>query len=247
MEHLLYSTAHAVLSLVKYADSKVEDGTMKRKRFINPGWRRMKKWAANSLAVEDSSTDNMPDNAEHGMSSLQLGDSFMHRKDPEHLPPTNAFQRFGNVIRKIAHVMSSPEMAFGLRVGCATMSIAIVAYLRVSQAFFVEQRIVWAMIMVAISMTMTSGSGVFGFLGRCGGTAIAMCLSITIWYIAGGNGAPGGVLAVQFVVTMAEFYFLLKMPKFTVVAMITIVTQVRFSMTNALLRLTTCVGSHTRL
>ena len=67
-------------------------------------------------------------------------------------------------------------MAFGFRVACATMSIAISAFLEVSQTFFVAQRLVWAMIMVAIGMTMTSGSGVFGLAARVIGTCFAMVI-----------------------------------------------------------------------
>jgi Flp pilus assembly protein protease CpaA len=57
------------------------------------------------------------------------------------------------------------------------MSIAIIAFLKNTQTFFVEQRLVWAMIMVAISMTPTAGQSVFQFMLRIGGTAIAMVSS----------------------------------------------------------------------
>lgn len=53
--------------------------------------------------------------------------------------------------------MASPECAFGFRVACATLTIGIVAFLKQSQLFFQEQRLVWAMIIVAIGMSMTSG------------------------------------------------------------------------------------------
>lgn len=53
--------------------------------------------------------------------------------------------------------MASPECAFGFRVACATLTVGIVAFLKQSQLFFQEQRLVWAMIIVAIGMSMTSG------------------------------------------------------------------------------------------
>jgi hypothetical protein len=61
------------------------------------------------------------------------------------------------------------------------MTIGIVAFLENTQAFFLEQRLVWAMIIIAISMTVTAGRSVFGFIARTGGTAIAIVLSIIIW------------------------------------------------------------------
>ena len=47
---------------------------------------------------------------------------------------------------------------------------------------------------VAIGMTPTAGSGVFGFLLRISGTFTAMCMSFVIWYVAGGRGSTAGVV-----------------------------------------------------
>ncbi len=40
-------------------------------------------------------------------------------------------------------------------IAAATMTIGIIAFLEQTQAFFVAQRLVWAMIMIAIGMTMS--------------------------------------------------------------------------------------------
>lgn len=239
MEFLLWSTGRAVLALVHFADKKVEDGTMKRNRLMFPTLKRLKKWVTGSLKVEDSSMEHTPDSTEAGGASIYTGDSFRAAKDPEHLPPTNAWERFTNGLRQFSGVLRSQESAFGFRVACATMSIGIVAYLKDTYMFFTEQRIVWAMIMVAIGMTTTAGSGVFGFVGRIVGTgklppthywihvhqmsAIAMCTSFVIWYIV--DGHPAGVIVFMFIFVFFEFYFLMRYPRFTVVAILAIVTQ----------------------
>lgn len=170
MEFLLGSTGRAVLALVQFADKKVVDGTMKKKRFISPSLKRLKKWVKGSLKVEDAGMEHTPDSTEAGGGSIYTGDSYQVAKDPEHLPPTNAWQRSTNVLRQFSRLLGSPESAFGFRVACATLSIGIVAYLKSTYVFFMEQRLVWAMIMVAIGMTTTAGSGVFGFFGRIVGT-----------------------------------------------------------------------------
>ncbi|MCJ1317830.1 hypothetical protein MMC15_003157 [Xylographa vitiligo] len=244
MDFLLWSTGKAVVDLVRFADSKVTAGMMRRRKLILPGKRRLRKWIMTSLNPHEGSNDLAPDNAEAGIANVSLGASFQKRKNPEHLPPTNAWQRFGNKICSISHVMASPEVSFGFRVACGTLSIGIVAFLESSQQFFNEQRLVWAMIMVAISMTMTAGSGVFGFVGRVVskelpvlkeagsvnydkvGTLIAACNSLVIWYIAGGTGVPVGVLILLYVFIFVELYFLISYPKYTVIAMISMVTQV---------------------
>lgn len=171
MEFLLWSTGRAVLALVQFADKKVEDGTMKKRRLISPGLNRLEKWVTRSLKVEDAGMEHTPDSTEAGGGSIYTGDSFRAAKDPEHLPPSNAWQRSTNVLRQFSRLLGSPESAFGFRVACATLSIGVVAYLKDTQVFFNEQRLVWAMIMVAIGMTTTAGSGVFGFFGRTVGTS----------------------------------------------------------------------------
>jgi len=56
------------------------------------------------------------------------------------------------MLRMISHVLASPESAFGFRCACATMSVAIVAYLQHTQTFFTRERLFWSQIMISISM-----------------------------------------------------------------------------------------------
>ena len=53
-----------------------------------------------------------------------------------------------------------------------------------------------------------------------------MCTSLVIWYIV--DGHPAGVLVFVFVFVFVEFYFLVKYPRFVVVAILAIVTQGNF-------------------
>lgn len=171
MDFLLWSTSQAVLDLVIFADKKSE--SMSKKRVIVPGFKRFKKWVLNVLKPDDINVEQTPDNVEAGNSGIYLGDSFKAAKDPEHLPPMNGWERFTNGLMGISCFLASPESAFGFRAACATLTIGVVAFLSDTQTFFGHQRLVWAMIMVAISMTTTAGSGVFGFMGRIAGTSEA--------------------------------------------------------------------------
>ena len=224
MEFLLWSTGQAVLKLVEFADDKVEHGVMKQNRLLLPGLKRLRKWVTNIFKVEDSNTEQAPDNTEIGLYNVYVGASYQTAKDPEHLPPTTMWQRFGNGLRGFSQVLGSQESAFGFRVACATLSVGIINYLRVSQHFFLEQRLMWAMIMISIGMTVTAGSGVFGFVGRVAGTVVAMVMSYVIWYIV--DGKTSGVIVMLWLFTFLEFYFLIKYPKFVVIALLSIVTQV---------------------
>jgi hypothetical protein len=116
LEHLLYSTGIAISNLIKFADRKVEEGTMSKNRFIFPGKRRLKKWIMN-IGREDTTIDTeSPDSAEAGTNTVYLGSGFNPKKDPEHLPPQTAWQHFGNGLRTIPHFLGSAESAFGFRV-----------------------------------------------------------------------------------------------------------------------------------
>ena len=144
MDFLLWSTGRAVLRFVEYADSKVEDGTMKKNRIINPGSKRLQKWILSLWNKEDvSSTEQTPDASESGSAGVYSGASFQTKLDPEHLPPANVWERSTDGFRSISRVLGSMESAFGFRVACATLSIGIIDYLKDSQAFFLEQRLVW--------------------------------------------------------------------------------------------------------
>ena len=170
MEFLLWSIGRAVLALVQFAHKKVEDGTMKKNRLLTPGLKRLRKWVTASVKVEDAGAEHSPDTTEAGGVNIYSGQSFQAAKDPEHLPPTNFCERFTNRLRLFSEFLGSRASAFGFRVACATLSIGIVNYLKNTATFFLEQRLLWAMIMVAIGMTTTAGSGVFGFFGRIIGT-----------------------------------------------------------------------------
>jgi len=181
LEHLLYSTGVAVTRLTEFADKKVADGTMSKKHFIFPGRRRLHKWLK-SIGTSGQSIDNeSPDDLEEGSKNIYMGAGFGKKKDPEHLPPKNAWQRFGNLVRKFPRFMGSVESAHGFRVALATFSVAILGFLRNTQNFFMAERVFWAMIIIAIGMTMTSGQSTFGFFGRIAGTTLAMAISIIIW------------------------------------------------------------------
>lgn len=224
LEHLLYSCGIAILNLIRFADQKVVDGTMKKNRLIAPGQRRLWKWVK-SIGQEDATVDTeSPDSLEAGINTIYLGSGFSPKKDPEHLPPATAWQHFGNGLRTIPHFLGSQESSFGFRVACATLTIGIVAFLKDTQTFFVEQRLVWAMIIIAIGMSMTSGQSIFGFIARVAGTAVAMVTSIVIWYIV--NQHTAGIIVFLWLFIFLEMYFFLKFSRFLPVFLISIVTQV---------------------
>ncbi|TDZ31098.1 Uncharacterized protein C8035_v001458 [Colletotrichum spinosum] len=224
MEKLMLALGEAVQDLVLFADTKVADGTMGRKRFIIPSQRRISKWFKGVFSVEDATPEQNPDIAEMGANVVYMGDGYNKKKDPEHLPARGAWQHLGNKVRQVSAFVGSGESLFGFRVAIATMTVGILAFLQNTQSFFNEQRLVWAMIMIAIGMTITAGQSIFGFVCRVGGTLVAMVLSYVIWYIVVERTA--GVIVFLWLFIFIEQYFVLKHPRFMPVWLILIITQV---------------------
>ncbi|KAF2873852.1 hypothetical protein BDV95DRAFT_488880 [Massariosphaeria phaeospora] len=219
---LLHSISRAILDFVRFADE--HDQAIAKNKFIHPGKRRFVKWVASVFRSQDSNENDETTSAslESNNTVVHLGDAFKTRKDPEHSPPENAWEKFGNLIRATSRFLRSPESAFGFRCACATMSIAITAFLHDTQQFFLEQRLVWAMIMVAISMTPTAGQSVFTFMLRIIGTIVAMVVALLIWYIPAENTAGSIVLVWVFV--SLGFYIPLKRIDLVIVGLISVVT-----------------------
>ncbi|CBF86617.1 uncharacterized protein ANIA_10292 [Aspergillus nidulans FGSC A4] len=222
MEQLLASTGQVVLEFVRYADRKRESGKLSRTRLIIPGGKRLRKWALSIFKTGDpQGEDHLGDvNANNGV--LQLGEAYTTRKDPEHLPPETTLQKLGDKIRRIAAMLRSPQSSYGFRVACATMTIAVVYFIRDTQEFFIRQRFVWAIIMVNLSMSPTSGQSLFGFALRIVGTILAMTLSLLCWYIPG-KQTPG-ILVFFFLFVAATFYIPVKQFRFRIAGVITVIS-----------------------
>ncbi|KAH7384262.1 hypothetical protein DE146DRAFT_668187 [Phaeosphaeria sp. MPI-PUGE-AT-0046c] len=219
---LLNSISRSTIEFVKFADQ--HDHVKLKNKVMMPGAKRFKKWLRSIFSNQDANQDDETTIAgfDRSNTTVYMGDAFKSRKDPEHLPPANAWEKFGNGVRGFSHFLGSPESAFGFRAACATMSLAIVAFLRDTQQFFVEQRLVWALIMIAISMTPTAGQSVFQFFLRIVGTTIAMIVAWLMWYIPGQHTA--GVLVFVFVFVALGFYIPLKRIDLVIAGLISVVT-----------------------
>lgn len=205
--------------MVKYSDDLVASGKLSKTKLILPGWRRIKKWAKNFLNDESTNEESQELGDVNQTSAIvDLGSAFNLHKDPEHLAPTNVFERVGDGIRTVPRFLRSPASMFGFRVALATMTIAILAFLHQTQTWFTYHRIIWAMIMVAISMSPSSGQSVFSFVLRIFGTAVAMCLALLVWYIP--DGHIPGVIVLLWIAVALGMYLPLKLPDFAVIGVI---------------------------
>ncbi len=206
MEFLLYSVAKAMLATVRFTERKVEDGTLKRQRLVVPAIKTIKKVIQGLISGKESGAgmenlDQTAPNAE----TVYLGDSLQTPRDPEHLPPRNAFQRWNNHIRLIPMFFNSSPVRFGFRVAIGTMSIGILAYFEKTHVFFIKQRVVWSLIMISIGMSPTAGNAVFNLGGNLAFTLAGMIGAFFNWYVVDKNTV--GVVVLFPFCLMFYFYF----------------------------------------
>ncbi|RMZ88575.1 hypothetical protein DV736_g4207, partial [Chaetothyriales sp. CBS 134916] len=223
MEYLVYSIGQSILETVNYVDGKYADGTFAKNRLILPGLHRWQKLFLGVLS-EDDSYNTLADGDSTG-ANVWIGDSLnSSKKDPEHLPPTTFFQKATNPLRMIPHVLGGYQSAFAFRTAVATLSIGILAYLHQTVSIFNKQRGMWALMMVCLSMDSHAGRGIFGFILRTLGTAVAMVASIVIWYI--GDHHAAAIIPVFFIYLLGCMWYLLKNPSMAMATMISMVTAV---------------------
>ena len=227
IQNVWHGISDAVLDLVQFADSRLAEGPMSKDHFVVPGRRKLYKWLKSSfLDVQGSSTDpGEPESSESNVhsipNSLPMQRNAPHH--PEHLPPKNRWQRVGARLRTAGQFFGSKQSEFGFRVALAVLSVAMLALLRQSQSFFFDQKVIWAMIIIAYCMVPTSGSSIFNLVARVTATAVAIVVAIVNWYIVGGNTA--GVLVFLYVFNCFEYYLMGRFPFYTGVFIVTLQTR----------------------
>ncbi|KAJ5931057.1 hypothetical protein N7466_006550 [Penicillium verhagenii] len=204
MGHLQDDLLNATLQLVKFADSKVADGTMKRARLIFPKQKSIRQWLSLSADQKETKQSDSRQSSQVDPSNIHRAPVFTGLPDPEHLPPANIWEKGSTVLRTISHVIKSEQSAFGFRVACASFSVAILAFLHQTQDWFVRQRCIWAMIVIVIGMNPTSGQTMFGFVARIVATAISLALSLIVWYIV--DGKTAGVIVFLYLANVFEYF-----------------------------------------
>ncbi|KAF4633791.1 hypothetical protein G7Y89_g4321 [Cudoniella acicularis] len=87
MDFLLYSVAKSILELIRFAEARAEDSTIKGKRLMLPRSKTIFKWLKNLLFTSKSSPAENFDKYPEEFEIIRLRDSLKDAKDPEHLPP----------------------------------------------------------------------------------------------------------------------------------------------------------------
>lgn len=106
-----------MLELSKFSDRLVAEGVMSRNRLIVPSFSTVRRWTLSIWDTADQALadDDRPSSREE--KDMLYGTSGRSTDDIDHLPPTNAFERFGVKIRRFQQFLKGPELGFGFRSG----------------------------------------------------------------------------------------------------------------------------------
>lgn len=192
---LLDMAVEESLALAYFAQSKVTDSTMLRRRLIysDLGFRRVLD-SCKKLVTRSSHRDkSRKAREEHDAPKVV---------DPEHLEPANLWERGSGRVGNILGLIGSDLSMFGMRASAASFCIGLLAFLHQTQEFFIHQRGVWAMIVIVIGMSPTSGQSFFGFIARILASVCSVVLSLAAWYIV--DGKTPGVIITLFLANIIE-------------------------------------------
>lgn len=191
MEHLIHSIAVAVYDLVLFADLKSRDGTMARKRLLYPSLRKISTLVGNTLGGNpDFSLETAGEHLDGKERGFKGKTNIQSKaRDPQHLPPRNAWERYSNYLRAVPKLLKSKESTFGFRLALAAFSAGILAYLERTWQFYYDQKLIWTLIVILVSTNVASGESTFKLAARAIGTVFAMVISFVVWYIVDGHPA----------------------------------------------------------
>ncbi|KAL1305049.1 hypothetical protein AAFC00_001990 [Neodothiora populina] len=227
LENIHDELLDAVDGLMTFTEQRLASGALRRNHLIVPEDFNILKWFSLDLLrpkKEPGSVDEVQDDSDSQSDVDDANnDSSIRQTDPEHLSPNNTWEWFGDQLRALSSMMSSDQSVFGFRVACASFTVGILAYLHQTQDFYLEQRLIWAMIVIVIGMSPSSGASIFGFIGRVLSTIVALVLSFIIYYIV--DGRTAGVIVFLFIANCFEYYFYLKYPQIFGPVVISIVTM----------------------
>ncbi|PCG90306.1 Hypothetical protein PENO1_099840 [Penicillium occitanis (nom. inval.)] len=114
MQDILLHTTH---ELIKFADSKVADKTLKSYRVILPGHAVLKEWFSLVQPQNNELSQSTPRECREAEE--------IHFPDSEHMPPENLWENLSNIFRVLRRAFISEHSLFGLRVAAASFSIGI--------------------------------------------------------------------------------------------------------------------------
>lgn len=131
------------------------------------------------------------------------------RRDADNLPPANLGQYIGLYITKAFYFLISDKFWFWIRAGGLICLGATPYFVRTTANWYYNIRMVWLVIMIAVSISESTGQTTYVFISKLIYTFAGCLLGLVCWYISCGKGAGNyyGYGAVSGVVYLYLIFF----------------------------------------
>lgn len=90
--------------------------------------------------------------------------SDIQERDADNLPPANAMQFFGLYFTKLYSFFISNKFWFWIKAGGLITIGAIPYFVRTTAGFYYHHRMIWLVIMIAVSISENTGSTIYVFV-----------------------------------------------------------------------------------
>ncbi|KAI0353282.1 hypothetical protein OH77DRAFT_1407363 [Trametes cingulata] len=170
--------------------------------------RKMLEWSPWNPSEEmDRQDDEDPDiiqgiqpewNADLGMTG---------RRDPDALPPTNAFQYLMHWVYDAVTALGRGNALFAIKAGFLTVILCIPSFLKATAAFAYRERFVWGIFMGQLTLARFRGDTTFGLVARIVSTFMGGLMGTAMWYISTGSGHGNAYGLAAVIGVCAPFFF----------------------------------------
>lgn len=131
------------------------------------------------------------------------------KRDADNLPPANFAQYIGLYITKVFYFSISDKFWFWIRAGGLICLGATPYFVRTTAHWYYSIRMVWLVIMIAVSISESTGQTTYVFVSKLCYTFAGCLLGLVCWYISCGKAAGNyyGYGAVSGVVYLYLIFF----------------------------------------
>ncbi|KAH9933951.1 uncharacterized protein BXZ73DRAFT_45967 [Epithele typhae] len=155
------------------------------------------------------------------------------KRDPDALPPQNAFQECMIKAYDVIHSVGRGNSLFALKAGVLTILLSIPTFLKSTAMFAESERFSWGIFMGQLTLARFRGDTTFGLVARILSTFIGGLVGTAMWYVSQGN--PFGLAAT--IGVCAPFFFFWRLywpvpPMTSIILFVTVGLVVGYSWQN---------------
>lgn len=175
-------------------------------------WTPVKKfviWNKYDLSEQAEKDEDDDPDVIQGVQPSTLEDLGVPRqRDPDALPPRNAFEWIMSVLYYAAAGLAQGNALFAIKAGLFTVVLCLPYFIKDSAGFAYRNRFVWAIIMGQLTIARFRGDTTFGLVTRIFSTFAGGIVGMVMWYISRGDAtdSPYGLAAVLGVCFPFFFY-----------------------------------------